>query len=151
MAYCLKIYLISVQWNMYESNMPTKAMRSTLSCVWIFDIQRTQALLMNYSTCLGNAVILTFFDSTENSCQHDDVINWKHFLGNWPFCVRNSPVTVEFSTQRPVTRSFGVCFLWSAPWINGRVKNNRKASELRRHRARYDLIVMNDVTLHISS
>ena len=33
------------------------------------------------------------------------------------------------------------CFLWSAPWINGWV-NNRKAGDLRRHRAHYDVIVM---------
>ena len=33
------------------------------------------------------------------------------------------------------------CFLWSAPWINGRV-NNRKAGDLRRQRAHYDIIVM---------
>ena len=35
------------------------------------------------------------------------------------------------------------CFLWSAPWIN-RWVNNREAGDLRRHRAHYDVIVMND-------
>ena len=34
------------------------------------------------------------------------------------------------------------CFLWSAPWINDWV-NNREAGDLRRHRAHYDVIVMN--------
>ena len=34
------------------------------------------------------------------------------------------------------------CFLWSEPWINGWV-NNREAGDLRRHRAHYDVIVMN--------
>ena len=53
-------------------------------------------------------------------------------------CVGNSPVTGEFPTQRPVTRS---CFLWSAPWINGWL-NNRDAGDLRRHHAHYDVIVM---------
>ena len=33
------------------------------------------------------------------------------------------------------------CFLWSAPWINGRV-NNGVASDLRRHHTHYDVIVM---------
>ena len=33
------------------------------------------------------------------------------------------------------------CFLWTAPWINGWV-NNREAGDLRRHRAYYDVIVM---------
>ena len=30
-------------------------------------------------------------------------------------CAGNSPVTGEFLAQRPVTRSFKWCFLWSAP------------------------------------
>ena len=36
------------------------------------------------------------------------------------------------------------CFLRSAPWINGWV-NNREAGDLRYHRARYDVIVMQKV------
>ena len=30
-------------------------------------------------------------------------------------CAGNSPVTGEFPSQRPVTRSFGVLILWSEP------------------------------------
>ena len=52
------------------------------------------------------------------------------------FCAGNSPVTGEFPSQRPVTRSFDVFF-----HINGSV-NNRGTGDLRRHRARYDVIVM---------
>ena len=37
-------------------------------------------------------------------------------------------------------------FLWSAPWINGWV-NNRKACDLRRYRAHYDVIVMGGAKL----
>ena len=33
------------------------------------------------------------------------------------------------------------CFIWCAPWINGRV-NNREAGDLRRHRHHYDVTVM---------
>ena len=42
---------------------------------------------------------------------HDDVIKWKHFPRYWSF-VRGirSPVTDEFPSQRPVTRSFDVFF-----------------------------------------
>ena len=46
--------------------------------------------------------------------------------------VGNSPVTSNAELW---------CFLWSVPWINGRV-NNREAGDLRRHRAHYDVIVM---------
>ena len=51
----------------------------------------------------------------------------------------NSPVTGEFPSQKPVTRSFGVFFI--RVWINGWV-NNRDASDLRRYRGHYDVTVM---------
>ena len=37
---------------------------------------------------------------------HDDVIKWKLVFVLLVLCAGNSPVTVEFPTQRPVTRSF---------------------------------------------
>ena len=56
------------------------------------------------------------------------------------FCAGNSPVTGEFPSQRPVTRSFDVFFDLRLN-INSWVKN-REAGDLRRHRAHYDVIVM---------
>ena len=50
------------------------------------------------------------------SCFHDDVIKWKHVLRHWLLCgnspmtAGNSPVTGEFPSHRPVTRSFDVFF-----------------------------------------
>ena len=49
----------------------------------------------------------------------------------------NSPVTIEFPSQRPVTRSFD-----AFAWMEGRV-NNRDAGDLRRHRAQYYDTVIN--------
>ena len=66
---------------------------------------------------------------------HDDVIKWKHFPRYWPFV----PVTGEFPSQRPVTRSFDVFFDLR---LNKRWVNNRDAGDLRRHCAHYDVIVM---------
>ena len=54
-------------------------------------------------------------------------------------CAGNSPVTGEFPAKRPVTRSLMFYLIWA--WINGWV-NNRKAGDLRGHRAHYDVIVM---------
>ena len=51
------------------------------------------------------------------------------------FFARNSPVTGEFPTQRPVTQSFDIFF---DSWAN-----NGDAGDLRHHRAHYDVIVMN--------
>ena len=54
-------------------------------------------------------------------------------------CEGNSPVTGEFSSQRPVTRSFDVFFDLH---LNNDWTNHRDASDLRRHRAHYDVTVM---------
>ena len=56
------------------------------------------------------------------------------------------PLCGEFTGHRwiPHTQASDVqlwYFLWSVPWINGWV-NNRKAGDLRRHPAHYDVIVM---------
>ena len=47
-------------------------------------------------------------------------------------------VTAEFPTQRPVTRSFDVFFELR---LNKRWSNNREASDLRRHRVHFNVIV----------
>ena len=57
------------------------------------------------------------------------------------------PLCWEFTGYRwiPLTKPSNAelwCFLWSTPWINGKV-SNREAGDLRRHRAHYDVIVMN--------
>ena len=54
-------------------------------------------------------------------------------------CAGNSPVPGEFPAQRPVTRSFDVFFHLR---LNKRLRNNRKAGDLRRYRAHYDVTVM---------
>ena len=56
-------------------------------------------------------------------------------------CAGNSPVTGEFPSQRPVTRSFDVFFylrLNRRGWVN-----NDETGDLRRHRAHYDGTIMN--------
>ena len=68
---------------------------------------------------------------------------WRHqmetFSALLALFVGNSPVTDEFPSQRPMTRSF--MFSLTCAWIDGWVKN-REAGDLRRHRAHYDVIVM---------
>ena len=54
-------------------------------------------------------------------------------------CAGNSPVSGEFTAQRPVARSFDVFF--DMPLIK-RLSNTREAGDLRRHRTHYDVIVM---------
>ena len=72
--------------------------------------------------------------------EHDDVIKWKHFLRYWPFVrgIHRSPVNSPHKGQwRGVLMFSLIC-----AWINGSI-NNREAGDLRRHRAHYDVIIMN--------
>ena len=68
---------------------------------------------------------------------------WRHqmktFFALLAFCAENSPVPGEFSSQRPVTRSFDVFFDLH---LNKRWVNNPEAGDLRRHRAHCDVSVM---------
>ena len=68
---------------------------------------------------------------------------WRHqieiFSALLALCTGNSPVTGEFPSQRPVTRSFDVFFDLC---LNNLLSNNGEAGDLRRHRAHYDVIVM---------
>ena len=75
-----------------------------------------------------------------NCCStvHDDVIKWKHFPRHWPFVrrIHRSPVNSPHKGQWRGTLMFSLI----GTWIHGCV--NRKAGDLRRHRAHYDVTVM---------
>ena len=72
-------------------------------------------------------------------CLHDDVIIWKHCPRYWPFVrdIHRPPVNSPHIGQW----RGALVFILICSWINGWV-NNREAGDLRRHRARYDVIVM---------
>ena len=69
---------------------------------------------------------------------------WRHqmetFYALLAFCAGNSPVTGEFPSQRPVTRSFDVFFhlRLKNDWVN-----SRDPGDFWCHSAHYDVIVMN--------
>ena len=73
---------------------------------------------------------------------HDYNSWWRHqmetFSALLALCAGNSPVTGEFPAQSPVTRSFDVSLICAS--IHGWA-NNRKAGNLRCHRAHYDVTV----------
>ena len=70
---------------------------------------------------------------------HDDVIKWKHFPRYWSFVrgIHRSPVNSPRKSQWRGALMFSLMCVWIKSWIN-----NRKAGDLRRYRARYDVIVM---------
>ena len=51
----------------------------------------------------------------------------------------NSPIPGEFPTQKPVTRSFDISMIST---LNKRLSKHRETGDLKRHRARYDVIVV---------
>ena len=79
----------------------------------------------------------------------DDVIKWKHFPRNWPFVRRNHRSPVDPPHKGQLRRALMFHLIWA--WTNGLV-NNPDPCDLRRHRAHYDVIIMDSCwCLNISS
>ena len=72
-------------------------------------------------------------------CLYDDVIKWEHFPRYWPFVrgIHRSPMNFHNKGQWRRALMFSLIGAWINAWVN-----NRKADDLRRHRAHYDVIVM---------
>ena len=86
----------------------------------------------------------------KNRQYHDDVIKQKHFPRYWPFVrrIHRSPVNSSHKSQWREALMFSLICAWVNAWVN-----NRRAGDLRRQRALYDVIVMfhQDATLHAGS
>ena len=76
------------------------------------------------------------------SAAHDDVIKWKYFPRYRPF-VRRIHRSLVNSLHKGKWRG-ALTFLWICAWTNSWA-NNGDAGDLKRHRAYYDVIVMEDV------
>ena len=83
---------------------------------------------------------LTQFQEECDTCNNNDVIQWKHFPRHRSFMreIHQSPVNYPHKGQWRGALMFSlVC-----AWINGRL-NNREVGDSRRQRSHYDVIVMN--------
>ena len=69
-------------------------------------------------------------------------IKWKHFPRYWPFVwgIHRSPLNFPHKVQWRGALMFSLICGWTNGWVN-----NRDAGDLRRHGARYDVIVMNTI------
>ena len=65
-------------------------------------------------------------------------LKWKHFPRHWPFVwgIQRSPVNSEHKGQWRGTLMFSLFCAWISGWAN-----NREDSDLRSHRAHYDVTV----------
>ena len=72
-------------------------------------------------------------------CKHDDVIKWKHFPRYLPFVrgIHRSPVNSPHKGQWHGTLLFPLICTRINGWVN-----NGEVGDLRRHRAHYDVTVM---------
>ena len=61
-------------------------------------------------SCILPSILYHFSTLRCHGVVHDDVIKREHFSALLALCTGNSPVTGEFSSQRPVTRSIDVFF-----------------------------------------
>ena len=70
---------------------------------------------------------------------HDGVIKWEHFLRYWTFVrgIHRSPVNSPHKGQWRGALIFSLICVWIERWVN-----NHEAGDLERHRAHYDVIVM---------
>ena len=82
----------------------------------------------------GREIVL--FPMNQYTCWRPQMKTFSVFLA---LCVGNSPVTIEFPSQRPVTRSFDVYFDLR---LNKTLSKQSSAGNLRRNRAHYDVTVM---------
>ena len=82
---------------------------------------------------------MSLYNFLVNRCIHDDVIKWRHFLRYWPFMrgIHWSPVNSPHKGQWRGALMFSLISAWINGWVN-----NRETSDMRRHRAHCDVIVM---------
>ena len=75
----------------------------------------------------------------------DDVIKWKHFPRYWPFVlgIHRPPVNSPHKSQWRGALMFSLICAWIYGWVN-----NRKAGDLRGHRAHDDVTVMFVLTMY---
>ena len=104
------------------------------SVLTVWSILTLSTMLDNLFYLIYIIIIYTWLSGFALLC-----IVWISGDQKWPCCLYHFFVinTVEFPSQRPVVFSL-IC-----AWINGWA-NDREAGDLRRHRAHYDVIVMNE-------
>ena len=84
--------------------------------------------------------ITCFGWKNSNNILHDDVTKWKRFPRHWSFVrgIHRSPVNSPHKDQWRGALMFSLICAWMNGWVN-----NGEAGDLRRHRAHYDVTVMN--------
>ena len=130
------------------------------SCVFVVSVWeagnvRIMHILLNldssvFTPCLQtlNTTRPTFYIQMCGFQQrHDDIIKWNHVPCCWPFVrgIHRSPVNYPHKVKWHGALMFSLICAWINAWVN-----NREASNLRRHRVHYDVIVMKKRSMYLS-
>ena len=111
-----------------------------------YDVTVMRLTLLNFLLLLSSTpsgfIWITYLNSSGLLCwhwDHDDVIKWKHFPRYWPFVrgIHRSPVNSPHKGQWRGALMFSLICTRINGWVN-----NGEAGDLRRHRAHYDVTVL---------
>ena len=93
--------------------------------------------------------LIIVYSTVYSGADHDDVIEWKHFMLYWSFVwgIHWSMVNSPHKGQWRGALMFSLIYVWINGWVN-----NREAGDLRCHRTHYDITVMSKKTseLHVA-
>ena len=113
-------------------------------CVWTLIYWRNLDLLTNTRNNSASFISIMRLQiriciSVIQNVIHDDVIKWKHFPRYWPFVreIHRSPVNSPHKGQWRGALMFSLIYTQINGWVN-----NGEVGDLRRHRAHYDVTVM---------
>ena len=86
---------------------------------------------------------MLLFNVVKSTAFHDNVTKWKYFPRYWPFVRGNHRTPVNFPAQSQWRGALVLSLICARinGWVNGWV-NNGEAGDFRRHRAHYDVTVM---------
>ena len=142
-----------VQCYWYASDFPLIYSNGIQDNYWQYDFRRTMVIRISdfdvnqicsdkwFSLSLVEDFLgFTYYPRSDEGIYYNNIMmtsaNGNIFRVTGPLC---GEFTGQFPAKRPVTRSLMFYLIWA--WINGWV-NNRKAGDLRGHRAHYDVTVM---------
>ena len=145
----LFMWKISFEW--HKKSPPPPPPNSLRSKTWMAFVEQ---ILFKLEMSSRFSSVTTWCHVGSNLCKHAggrsvhyDVIKWKHFPRYWPFVrgIHRSPVNSSNKGQWRRALMFSLIFTWINGWVN-----NLEVVNLRRHRAHYDVTVMDHGSAYLT-
>ena len=117
------------------------------SWTWYIIVYNTAVEMMEHTDNLMQKIHKSIVLTMELCLFHDDIMKWKHILCYWSFVwgINWSPVNSPHKGQWHRTLMFSLICTWTNVCAN-----NRDASDLRHHRAHYDVTIMFNQAIKMS-